>query len=232
MAVTDSRSSRPIDLLTRKVHPLLHRTRSRQPHPCRSGAPFLDHPRYPLFTLNSGGWVDASDLDKGDTLRTQGTAGPEVIRAANYVGARTMYDLTVDTIHTYYVLAGSTPVLVHNCDKGSAEKLRNSMNAAGDLEPSTPHSPHHIVAGNSPKAAPGRAQLDRFGIGVNDAENGVWLPRSSSSPNPSGASVHSRVHTNEYYDHVNDLMAGARNRSEALDVIGHVRRQLQGGYWP
>ncbi|MEN3614291.1 hypothetical protein AAH979_32675 [Plantactinospora sp. ZYX-F-223] len=25
------------------------------------------------------------------------------------------YNLTVDDIHTYYVLAGTTPVLVHNC---------------------------------------------------------------------------------------------------------------------
>ncbi|MEU9704817.1 AHH domain-containing protein [Streptomyces sp. NPDC047981] len=88
------------------------------------------------------------------------------------------------------------------------------------------------MAGNSPKAAPARVQLDRFGIGVNDAENGVWLPRSSSSPNPHGLSVHSTIHTNEYYAYVNDLMSGARNRSEALDVIDHVRRQLQGGGWP
>ena len=27
-----------------------------------------------------------------------------------------MRDLTVDNTHTYYVLAGGTPVLVHNCD--------------------------------------------------------------------------------------------------------------------
>ncbi|MET8198042.1 AHH domain-containing protein [Micromonospora taraxaci] len=129
-------------------------------------------------------------------------------------------------------MAGTTPVLVHNCDKGSAEKLRNALLAAGDLEPSTPHSPHHIVAGNSLKAAPARAQLDRFGIGVNEAENGVWLPRDSSSPNPTGASVHSRIHANEYYNYVNDLIGGARSRSEALDVSSHVRRQLQGGFWP
>ncbi|WP_425580435.1 AHH domain-containing protein [Streptosporangium amethystogenes] len=58
-------------------------------------------------------------------------------------------------------------------------------------KPGTPHSPHHIVAGNSPKTAPARTVLDKFGIGVNDAENGVWLPRSSGSPNLIGASVHS-----------------------------------------
>ncbi|MFF8827845.1 AHH domain-containing protein [Streptomyces sp. NPDC015131] len=130
------------------------------------------------------------------------------------------------------MLAGATPILVHNADPGCATKLRNARNAAGVSEPATPHSPHHIVAGNSPKAAPARAQLDRFGIGVNDAENGVGLPRSSSSPNPHGLSVHSKIHTNEYYACVNNLMSGARNRREALDVMDHVRRQLQGGHWP
>ena len=28
-----------------------------------------------------------------------------------------MRDLTVDELHTYYVIAGTVPVLVHNCDK-------------------------------------------------------------------------------------------------------------------
>jgi hypothetical protein len=30
------------------------------------------------------------------------------------------YDLTVGTLHTYYVLAGHTPLLVHNCPTGGA----------------------------------------------------------------------------------------------------------------
>jgi hypothetical protein len=36
-----------------------------------------------------------------------------------YARQETVYDLTVDTVHTYYVLAGATPVLVHNCGSGS-----------------------------------------------------------------------------------------------------------------
>ncbi|MER6590908.1 AHH domain-containing protein [Micromonospora purpureochromogenes] len=101
-----------------------------------------------------------------------------------------------------------------------------------DKEPATPHSPRHIVAGNSVKADPARQQLGKFGIGVNSAENGVWLPRNLKSPNPNGMSVHSKVHTDDYCKYVNELMGGARTRNEALDVIGHLRRQLQGGYWP
>ncbi|MFD3483256.1 RHS repeat-associated core domain-containing protein [Streptomyces sp. NPDC058665] len=187
---------------------------------------------HPFWVPALGRWINADELTTGQWLQTSNGTWTQITAVTHHTKRTTVYNLTVDDLHTYYALAGETPILVHNADAGCATKLRNALNAAGDLEPATPHSPHHIVAGNSPKAAPARAQLDRFGIGVNDAENGVWLPRSSSSPNPTGLSVHSRVHTNDYYASVNNLMSGARNRSEALDVIDHFRRQLQGGHWP
>ncbi|MEV7536787.1 polymorphic toxin-type HINT domain-containing protein [Streptomyces hydrogenans] len=187
---------------------------------------------HPFWVPELDSWVEAGHLASGQFLRTSAGTHVQITAVKHYTKQQRTHDLTIDDIHAYYVVAGATPILVHNADAGCANKLRNALNAAGDVEPATPHSPHHIVAGNSPKAASARAQLDRFGIGVNDAENGVWLPRSSSSPNPHGLSVHSKIHTNEYYTYVNDLMSGARNRSEALDVIGHVRRQLQGGHWP
>ncbi|MEX5638000.1 hypothetical protein AB1460_37020, partial [Parafrankia sp. FMc2] len=34
----------------------------------------------------------------------------------DYHRTQTVYNLTVDTLHTYYVLAGHSPVLVHNAD--------------------------------------------------------------------------------------------------------------------
>ncbi|MFG3001974.1 ricin-type beta-trefoil lectin domain protein [Streptomyces sp. NPDC048340] len=188
--------------------------------------------KHPFWVPALGEWVNATDLTVGESLQTSAGSLVQITAINRWTQQASVRNLTVANIHTYYVLAGATPILVHNADAGCANKLRNALNAAGDVEPATPHSPHHIVAGNSPKAASARAQLDKFGIGVNDAENGVWLPRSSSSPNPHGLSVHSKIHTNEYYTYVNDLMSGARNMSEALDVIGHVRRQLQGGHWP
>jgi hypothetical protein len=34
-----------------------------------------------------------------------------------WTGLKWMQDLTVNDTHTYYVMAGNTPVLVHNCGK-------------------------------------------------------------------------------------------------------------------
>ncbi|MGW3043693.1 hypothetical protein ACWC9T_27435 [Kitasatospora sp. NPDC001159] len=36
---------------------------------------------------------------------------------------QTAYNLTVDQLHTYYELAGATPVLVHNCDTATVHEL-------------------------------------------------------------------------------------------------------------
>jgi hypothetical protein len=51
----------------------------------------------------------------GDHLYT-GTATTEtVIGVWSFTGGHDMYNLTVEDLHTYYVIAGSVPVLVHNC---------------------------------------------------------------------------------------------------------------------
>lgn len=129
------------------------------------------------------------------------------------------------------MLAGSTPVLVHNTCATNAKILGDNMEAAGTVRPPNTAA-HHIVASTAKKAAPARQVLSKLGIDINDAANGVFLPSNKLSANPTGASVHARIHTNAYYNNVNELMSGARNVSEAKDVLGHLRRQLQGGYWP
>ncbi|MFC0526925.1 polymorphic toxin-type HINT domain-containing protein [Phytohabitans kaempferiae] len=74
---------------------------------------------HPFWDETAGSWVDASELRVGHELRTADGRVATVTAVENFTGAETMRDLTVDTIHTYHVLAGNTPVLVHNC--GEAE---------------------------------------------------------------------------------------------------------------
>ncbi|CAL9325026.1 polymorphic toxin-type HINT domain-containing protein [Streptomyces sp. SudanB91_2054] len=69
---------------------------------------------HPFWSPSEHAWVAAGDLKPGMTLRTN--EGDTVIVTGNRsfsMKART-YNLTVDDLHTYYVLAGATPVLVHN----------------------------------------------------------------------------------------------------------------------
>ena len=187
---------------------------------------------HPFWSPSERDWIEAGDLKPGMPLRTDD--GDTVIVTGNrsFTKRARTYNLTVDDLHTYYVLAGSTPVLVHNSNCSSNAKiLGDNLEASGVTRPADTAA-HHIVASTSPKAAAARQQLAKFGIDINDASNGVFLPRGSASANPTGASVHSRIHTNDYYSYVNDLIGGARNANEARDVLGHLQRQLQGGYWP
>ncbi|WP_241741219.1 RICIN domain-containing protein [Streptomyces sp. L2] len=70
------------------------------------------------FYVTDHGWTLASDLRRGDAL--PGPDGTVRTVAALYdrheAAPRTVYDLTVSELHTFYAVAGSSPVLVHNCD--------------------------------------------------------------------------------------------------------------------
>lgn len=63
-------------------------------------------------------WVDAEDLTTADRLRTPTGTELPVTATHDYQRTDTVYNLTVETLHTYYVLAGGTPVLVHNATPG------------------------------------------------------------------------------------------------------------------
>ncbi|MER5209266.1 polymorphic toxin-type HINT domain-containing protein [Streptomyces sp. NPDC002838] len=69
---------------------------------------------HPFWSPTARDWVEAADLKPGMTLLTDD--GDTVIVTANtaYTQHATTYNLTVSDLHTYYVLAGETPVLVHN----------------------------------------------------------------------------------------------------------------------
>jgi hypothetical protein len=84
----------------------------------------------------------------------------------------------------------------------SSSALGQALEAAGHVRPpgSAAHhivgsAAHHIVAGGTEAAAPARAVFQRFGIGINDAANVVFLPASRAAPNAAGAAAHSTRHT-------------------------------------
>jgi Pretoxin HINT domain len=65
-------------------------------------------------------WTEADHLHPGDQLQTTNGNAADVAALHNYTATTTTYNLTIDNLHTYYVEAGTTPVLVHNsgpCDE-------------------------------------------------------------------------------------------------------------------
>ncbi|MEU4246905.1 hypothetical protein AB0F15_05785 [Amycolatopsis sp. NPDC026612] len=59
-----------------------------------------------------------------EQLATPGDGRATVTANNRYATALRTYNLTVEGVHTYYVLAGDTPVLVHNtvpCPVGAGD---------------------------------------------------------------------------------------------------------------
>jgi len=102
-----------------------------------------------------------------------------------------------------------------------ARALGTALEAAGHVRPAG-SAAHHIVAGGHEAAAAGRAALERFGIGINEAVNGVFLPQATHAP----------LHTNAYYGAVNNALAQATTRQEALQVLQAIGQRLAASTFP
>ncbi|MFD9687773.1 polymorphic toxin-type HINT domain-containing protein [Kitasatospora sp. NPDC059088] len=73
---------------------------------------------HPFWDVTSEKWVNAADLPVGDKLRQPDGTEEAIAAVRSYTKPIATYNLTVDEFHTYYVLAGGTPVLVHNAGCG------------------------------------------------------------------------------------------------------------------
>ncbi|MEV8510507.1 polymorphic toxin-type HINT domain-containing protein [Actinoplanes sp. NPDC051475] len=74
---------------------------------------------HPFWSPEHQKWVDAGKLKPHQFLGAEKTHGTATVKDVHvFPGLQTMYNLTVADLHTYYVLVGTTPVLVHNANEG------------------------------------------------------------------------------------------------------------------
>jgi hypothetical protein len=123
-----------------------------------------------------------------------------VVAVRNFAddNGRDMRDLTVADVHTYYVVAGTTPVLVHNCD-GKATVNWAGGHASIDVEvngqvvsthrwggPGTGTQPDYFHDPVSPRARrievdlPDGAAAQRYQHGTIDQEQGPYDVETNS----------------------------------------------------
>ncbi|WP_217621540.1 golvesin C-terminal-like domain-containing protein [Streptomyces lunaelactis] len=71
-----------------------------------------------LFWLpDAGKWVKAEQLKPGMWLQTSSGTWIQITAIDDSHRSERVHNLSVDGVHTYYVVAGTTPVLVHNCGR-------------------------------------------------------------------------------------------------------------------
>ncbi len=115
--------------------------------------------------------------------------------------------------------------------RSSSKLLARTLQAAGHVRPPK-SAAHHIVAGTAKAAASARAVLTKFGIGINDAVNGVFLPANRAAAAGGSAIAHSATHTNAYYNAVNVLLGQATTRQEAIEALKYISSKLLTGGLP
>lgn len=83
---------------------------------------------HPFWVPSLREWVDAGELKPGQWLQTSSGTWIQIGSVEAWTAKATVHNLTVTDVHTYYVQAGNTAVLVHNCDqyKDLIEELRNA----------------------------------------------------------------------------------------------------------
>jgi RHS repeat-associated protein len=69
---------------------------------------------HPFWSPSEKRWIEAGELKPGMTLRTATGDTATLAATRDFEQRQRTHDLTIRDIHTYYVLAGATPVLVHN----------------------------------------------------------------------------------------------------------------------
>jgi hypothetical protein len=116
----------------------------------RASAGITTTAHHPFYDRTQAAFVDAASLRVGDVVQTP-TGAAVITDVRAYQASAVTYDLTINGLHTYYVVAGDTPVLVHNCggtetapsgqphstkctcaDGGPARIVRNTGGMRGD----------------------------------------------------------------------------------------------------
>jgi hypothetical protein len=69
---------------------------------------------HPFYDLTTGSWTDAGRLTAGHRLQTLDHGTVTVVDVASYTKPQVTFDLTVEGVHSYFVMAGDSPLLVHN----------------------------------------------------------------------------------------------------------------------
>jgi RHS repeat-associated protein len=124
---------------------------------------------HPYWDATTHTWTDADQLHPGDHVETTDSNPATVLATRSYTSHTIItYNLTVDSLHTYYVLAGDMPVLVHNSECFSAEAQEIAQHALARSQDGSVDSVDHVIPGvkatESGYAAYADSVMDRPGV--------------------------------------------------------------------
>ena len=161
----------------------------------------------------------------GTSLMTTASQGSKLQEVANAVAQNAP---TVEVIKSSIPTITAEALVNVQVSKPDSKILRRNLENAGVDRPTYANAAHHIVAGGRKidAAINSRNILKQYGIDINDAANGVFLP---TDRNVIGAIYHPSMHTKAYYKKVNDMLGYATSRQDVLDILNDISNQLLEG---
>ncbi|MGY4739891.1 polymorphic toxin-type HINT domain-containing protein [Streptomyces sp. ATMOS53] len=150
---------------------------------------------HPFWVESKGEWVDAGHLKPGMRLHTASGLAVAISSVKIWHEEHLTHDLTVSVTHTYYVLAGATPLLVHNC--GGTATVRWD-----------PDMGHATIRVEAPGGQPLETEQLINGVGHNGNFNG--LPTTGTVAEDLGPN------TIELAFHLPDVQAALRAQMETI----------------
>jgi hypothetical protein len=86
---------------------------------------------HPFWVPSLREWIGAGELEPGQWVQTSSGTWIQIGAVKAWTAKKaTVHNLTVTDAHTYYVLAGDAPVLVHNCGV-SIKQVKMALGRAG-----------------------------------------------------------------------------------------------------
>ncbi|UTA49311.1 AHH domain-containing protein [Simiduia sp. 21SJ11W-1] len=120
-------------------------------------------------------------------------------------------------------------------EKHCSQRLGDHMRADGFARPGPYWHAHAIVAGCDTRAWQLRALLAECSVGIDDADNGCWLPSrtkyTGQQPYPK-AVPHSRIHRHNYFAWLNIRFAGVFDERVVRNRLSDTRRDLLHATFP
>ncbi|MFG3285304.1 polymorphic toxin-type HINT domain-containing protein [Streptomyces sp. NPDC048111] len=158
---------------------------------------------HPFWSPELHRWVPAGELKAGQWLQTGTGTWVQITAVHPHAEVGQVYNLTVDDLHTYYVLADTMPVLVHNCP---ARVSRNPGDLPDFVDPSGGYNrpPRLPGAWQDEEGTTRRVTEELADEGINRRSN------VGSAPGIAGKMVDGPQHP------------GAHGPAETLVVIGIV----------
>ncbi|MDX6740735.1 LamG-like jellyroll fold domain-containing protein [Actinocorallia sp. A-T 12471] len=89
---------------------------------------------HPFWVPTLTAWTDAEDLNPGQWLQLSNGTRAQITAVTHQTRPTKVHNLTITTTHTYYVLAGQTPVLVHNCGGSGDPTARGGVYTLRDAD--------------------------------------------------------------------------------------------------